>query len=247
MSDWSSQEYLDMLGLIPDGKLPQKVIAEDLYEDDEEIQTEKPNWNLESVEEDRPLDDDIQMRRLLSTQEEMTEDLVNGPVKLNELIFGLGKKNKEQKTGKSENEVDDSILKTKEVFSKLRAIEIKRPDLKEKLGGLATEFSWADMKSKVLTIPRSQGKTCAASYAFTLIAALESVQAIENQESVMALSEQQIVDCTFDGTSLNFGCLGGHLENSFKYALNNMVFERGAYPYKGKAQFCQSPKQFTPE
>jgi len=95
------------------------------------------------------------MRRLLSTQEEMTEDLVNGPVKLNELIFGLGKKNKEQKTGKSENEVDDSILKTKEVFSKLRAIEIKRPDLKEKLGGLATEFSWVDMKSKVLTIPRS--------------------------------------------------------------------------------------------
>ena len=155
MSDWSSQEYLDMLGLIPDGKLPQKVIAEDLYEDDEEIQTEKPNWNLESVEEDRPLDDDIQMRRLLSTQEEMTEDLVNGPVKLNELIFGLGKKNKEQKTGKSENEVDDSILKTKEVFSKLRAIEIKRPDLKEKLGGLATEFSWVDMKTKVLTIPRS--------------------------------------------------------------------------------------------
>jgi hypothetical protein len=58
----------------------------------------------------------------------------------------------------------------------------------------------------------------------------------------MALSEQQIVDCTFDGTSLNFGCLGGHLENSFKYALNNMVFERGAYPYTGKAQFCHSPK-----
>lgn len=37
MSDWSSQEYLDMLGLIPDGKLPQKVIDEDLYDDDQDI------------------------------------------------------------------------------------------------------------------------------------------------------------------------------------------------------------------
>lgn len=48
-----------MLGLIPDGKLPQKVINEDLYDDDEDMQVTKSIWNLESVEADRPLDDDM--------------------------------------------------------------------------------------------------------------------------------------------------------------------------------------------
>jgi hypothetical protein len=159
MSDWSSQEYLDMLGLIPDGKLPQKVIAEELYEDEEETQTEKPKWNLESVEEDRPLDDDFSTRRLLSTQEEIAEDLDN------ELILGFGKKNKEQKTGKARDVVkkltynqtnleDNKLLPEFEIH--MEKIEIQKPDLKEKVGGLVTETSWADLKQhKVLTVPRS--------------------------------------------------------------------------------------------
>jgi hypothetical protein len=45
-----------------------------------------------------------------------------------------------------------------------------------------------------------------------VIAGLEAAQALENKEKAKRLSEQQIIDCTFESHYGNFGCLGGHLE-----------------------------------
>jgi len=42
-----------------------------------------------------------------------------------------------------------------------------------------------------------------------VIAALESAYALENISQPKKLSEQQVIECTFDGSYTNFGCLGG--------------------------------------
>jgi len=65
-----------------------------------------------------------------------------------------------------------------------------KPTYKEKYEGLLTEFSWLDSFPKVVSPVKNQGKDCAASYAFTVIAALESAQALENVDAPKGLSEQ---------------------------------------------------------
>lgn len=116
---------------------------------------------------------------------------------------------------------------------------ITKPVYKEKLAGIFREFSWYDSSPSILTGVRDQGKTCASSYAFAVTAALEAAQALENQEGARRLSEQQFIDCTFDGHYNNFGCLGGHLENTLKYAEDNLILEGSLYKYKGMAGICK--------
>ena len=77
--------------------------------------------------------------------------------------------------------------------------EITRPTMQTKLGGLFNEFSWLDSSPQIVTAVKNQGQSCAASYAFAVIAGLESAQALENGEKAKRLSEQQIIDCTFNG------------------------------------------------
>ena len=66
--------------------------------------------------------------------------------------------------------------------------EITKPVQKLKMGGIFNEFSWQDSSPPILTPVRSQGKKCAASYAFAVIAGLESAQALENKEKAKKLS-----------------------------------------------------------
>ena len=69
-------------------------------------------------------------------------------------------------------------------------LSVIKPKYVEKYQGLLTEFSWLDSHPKVITPVKDQGSSCAASYAFTVIAALESARAIENKVQAKGLSEQ---------------------------------------------------------
>ena len=84
--------------------------------------------------------------------------------------------------------------------------------------------------------------TCAASYAFAVVAAVEAAQAIENGQQYNHLSEQQIIDCTMNADHQNFGCLGGRLFSTLNYTKNNLVLDGFAYPYKGEQKFCKDMK-----
>lgn len=90
----------------------------------------------------------------MSVQEDIASKLDNN------LILGFGKKNKEQKTGKVDPaknmEFDDNTVLVPEFELHMEQIEIKKPELKEKLGGIISETSWADVKEhKILTEARS--------------------------------------------------------------------------------------------
>jgi DNA-binding MltR family transcriptional regulator len=63
------------------------------------------------------------------------------------------------------------------------------PTKQKKLGGLFNEWTWQDATPKILTEVKNQGQKCAASYAFAVVAALESFQALNNQAKVNRLSE----------------------------------------------------------
>ena len=57
------------------------------------------------------------------------------------------------------------------------------------MGGLFYEWSWQNSQPPIVTPVRDQGKKCAASYAFAVIAGLEAAQALENKEKARRLSE----------------------------------------------------------
>lgn len=137
------------------------------------------------------------------------------------------------------NKVSNSEKKIRQVSD---SANNKDPKMISKFGGLATEFTWRDISPRATGKIKDQGKTCAASYAFAVVAAVEAAQAIELGQEYNHLSEQQLVDCTFDHNYQNFGCLGGHLNSSLTYAKNNKIVDSFAYPYKGEAQFCKDLK-----
>lgn len=78
---------------------------------------------------------------------------------------------------------------------------------------------------------KDQGRTCGASYAFAIIDALEAAQAKERGVDALQLSEQQIIDCTFNSVYRNFGCMGGSLERTIEYVQSKPILEEKYYPY----------------
>lgn len=111
-------------------------------------------------------------------------------------------------------------------------INIERPRFSQL--GMYNESSWhrrKDGKPSIITKAKDQGRNCSASYAFAVVAALEAAQALEEGHLPNSLSEQQIVDCTFDGGHHNFGCLGGSLRATTEYVTSTAIHTSKAYPY----------------
>lgn len=66
-----------------------------------------------------------------------------------------------------------------------------------------------------------------------MVAALEAAQALEKNTPAIKLSEQQIIDCTMHNEFRNYGCMGGSLERTFRYAQSKPIIEDKYYPYIG--------------
>ncbi|XP_050300919.1 uncharacterized protein LOC126739328 [Anthonomus grandis grandis] len=84
---------------------------------------------------------------------------------------------------------------------------------------------------KAVTKVKDQ-KNCAACYAFSSVAALESQHFLKTGH-LITLSEQQIIDCTFRKRGFyNRGCNGGNINNTYKYIISNGGIDNDHYyPY----------------
>lgn len=95
-------------------------------------------------------------------------------------------------------------------------------------------MNWADTDK--VHAPKNQG-SCGSCWAFSAIGAIESAYAIQHDEPVLDLSEQQFVDCVHVGETS--GCQGGFMDDAFTYSQDHAVCSSTEYPYKAKNQACQ--------
>jgi hypothetical protein len=83
------------------------------------------------------------------------------------------------------------------------------------------------VEQKMVTEVKDQG-TCGAGYAFAVVGALESMQAI-NRGNRANLSPQQIIDCETGG--YNKGCGGGAMTYALEYAVRQGLMYDAYYPF----------------
>ncbi|RZB40822.1 cathepsin L [Asbolus verrucosus] len=97
---------------------------------------------------------------------------------------------------------------------------------------LATEVDWRE-KGAVSEV-KNQGH-CGSCWAFSTTGAIEGQLAI-NGNGLVSLSEQNLVDCSFDYN--NDGCNGGSMINGYEYVHYNGIESEKEYPYKGVSDSC---------
>ena len=91
-------------------------------------------------------------------------------------------------------------------------------------------INWREVNK--VTEPKNQIlMKCASGWAFSTIGALESLKAI-HLDSLVPLSEQQLLDCDRDGT--NYGCIRGHFAQAYEYAIKKGIMTAEDYPYHGE-------------
>ena len=76
---------------------------------------------------------------------------------------------------------------------------------------------------------------CGSCWAFSATGALEG-QHFRRKESLIALSEQQLMDCSWDYD--NYGCDGGKVDCAFDYVTNNGICANSDYSYLSYVSAC---------
>ncbi|XP_076259752.1 cathepsin L-like proteinase [Rhynchophorus ferrugineus] len=75
------------------------------------------------------------------------------------------------------------------------------------------------------------GKACSATSANAATGATESAYAIKTNDSVTALSDQQMIDC-------NGGCVSGNLDDAYQYIAKYGLETYSSYPFTGRQGTC---------
>jgi C1A family cysteine protease len=95
----------------------------------------------------------------------------------------------------------------------------------------STPVDWR--QSACLQPIQDQGQ-CGSCWAFSSVASLESAYCIANNNTLLKLSEQQLVDCV----KLCFGCNGGNASLSFHYYKDHLAMSEASYPYTAMDGTC---------
>ncbi|CAG9864913.1 unnamed protein product [Phyllotreta striolata] len=85
---------------------------------------------------------------------------------------------------------------------------------------------------EVVTEVRDQD-ICDCGYAIASIGAVESAYAIKHK-TLKVLSVQQIVDCSYGEIYYNYGCDGGIINGTYRYAMKYGIIEEQSYPFTHK-------------
>jgi C1A family cysteine protease len=98
---------------------------------------------------------------------------------------------------------------------------------------LPTHVDWRQTNK---VSPIKNQRACGSCWAFSAISSIETNHAILNG-TLVALSEQQLVDCSTE----NSGCNGGLMDLAFQYAESHSICAENEYPYEaydGKCKPC---------
>merc|ERR1719330_1222090 len=88
-----------------------------------------------------------------------------------------------------------------------------------------------DWRDKGAVTPVKDQGTCGSCWAFSTIGSLEGAHQIATGK-LLSLSEQQLGSCAMFKYG-NMGCMGGQMDNGFKYARVSAMCTEESYPYRG--------------
>jgi hypothetical protein len=95
-------------------------------------------------------------------------------------------------------------------------------------------------KDGLVTEIKDQGH-CGSCWIFSAVGSLEGAYAkARGKSSLVALAEQQVLDCLHSVFPPTLGCNGGSMSPVFNYAKGNAMCTMASYPYQAKAGTCQA-------
>jgi len=102
---------------------------------------------------------------------------------------------------------------------------------REGVDRLPNSWDWRDHKA--VTFVKDQGQ-CGSCWSFSAIGAIEGAWAIHTKgKHLTSLSEQNIIDCTWNSPYNNTGCDGGDMRAAIQYVIDNQgVDTEESYPYE---------------
>ncbi|ERM97591.1 hypothetical protein AMTR_s00374p00012080 [Amborella trichopoda] len=97
-----------------------------------------------------------------------------------------------------------------------------------------------DWREKGAVTPIKNQEACGCCWAFSAVAAVESITKIKTG-NLVSLSEQEVLDCVTGGVSR--GCISGLMGEAFRFIINNGGLARETdYPYQSIQGTCDAQK-----
>mmetsp|Transcript_111395 Transcript_111395/g.325851 ORF Transcript_111395/g.325851 Transcript_111395/m.325851 type:complete len:357 (+) Transcript_111395:80-1150(+) len=93
-----------------------------------------------------------------------------------------------------------------------------------------------DWRKRGAITPVKKQESCSSCWTFSAAGALSAAWEIETG-NLVALSEQQLLDCTGGNTD----CRGGNMDSAFGYALGAGLCTAASYPYQAREGTCRAP------